>query len=67
MYLHKTSYKYQSTLDDMQSTRTITLSVTLLELFPFDSVTKSCPLYNLKTVQAIFTKLHGTHRSFVEL
>ena len=49
--LHETSYKYQSTFNDMQSARTITLAFILSELFPLDSVTKSCPLYNLKTVQ----------------
>ena len=42
----------------MQSARTITLAFILFELFPLDSVTKSCPIYNLKAVQAIFTTLH---------
>ena len=49
------NYKYQSTLDDVQSARTITLAFILFELFPLDSVTKLCLLYNLNTVQAIFT------------
>ena len=57
-YLHETSYKYQSTLDDIRSARTITLAFILFELYPFDSVTKSCPLYYLEIVQAIFMKLH---------
>ena len=35
-YPHETSYKYQSTLDDMQSARTITLAFILFELFPLD-------------------------------
>ena len=38
--------------------RTITLALILFELFPLDSVTKLCPLCNLKTIQAIFTKFH---------
>ena len=35
-YLHETSYKYQSTLDNVQSARTITLVFILFELFPLD-------------------------------
>ena len=38
----QSTYKYQSILDDTQSTRTITLAFILFELFPLDSVTKSC-------------------------
>ena len=48
----------QSTLDDVQSTKTITLAFILFDLFPLESVTKSGRLYNLKTVQAIFRALH---------
>ena len=66
-YLHETSYKYQSTLDDMQSARTITLAFILFELFALGSVTKSCPLYNLKTVQAIFKKLHINIRTLEDV
>ena len=36
-YLHKTSCKYLLTLDNVQSTRTITLAFILFELFPLDS------------------------------
>ena len=47
----------------MQSARTITLEYVFFELVPLkfvisSSVTKSCPLYNFKTVQDIFMKLH---------
>ena len=42
-YLHETSYKYQSTLDNGQSTRTITLAFILFELFPLEL----CPSQNL--------------------
>ena len=35
-FLHKTSYKYQSTLDDVQNARTITLACILFELFPLE-------------------------------
>ena len=44
----------------MQSARTITLEYVFFELCPFEvssSVTKSCPLYNFKTIQDIFMKL----------
>ena len=37
-----TSYKYQSTLDDVQSARTITLAFILYELFPLEH----CPSQN---------------------
>ena len=48
----------------MQSARTITLEyVFFLSYVPLkfvisSSVTKSCPLYNFKTIQDIFMKLH---------
>ena len=39
-YLHKTLCEYQSTLDNVQSTGSITLAFILFELFPFpDSMT----------------------------
>ena len=41
-YLHETSYKYQSTLDDVQSARTVTLAFIFFELFPFEL----CPSQN---------------------
>ena len=41
-YLHETSYKYQSTLEDVQGARTITLAFILFELFPLDF----CPSQN---------------------
>ena len=44
----------------MQSARMVTLPFILFELFPFElcASQKLCPLYNLKTIQAIFTKLY---------
>ena len=44
----------------MQSARMVTLPFTLFELFPFDfcASQKLCPLYNLKTAEALFTKLY---------
>ena len=41
-YFHETSYKYQSTLDDVQSARTVTLAFIFFELFPFEL----CPSQN---------------------
>ena len=37
-YLHETSYKYQSTLDDVKSATIITLAFILFELFPLDKI-----------------------------
>ena len=37
IYLNETLYEYQSTLDDVQSTRTIMLAFFLLKLFPMES------------------------------
>ena len=34
-----------------------------VRLSVFPSVTQSCPLYNLKTVQDIFTKLHKKYKA----
>ena len=48
----------------MQSARTITLeyvfflSYILLKFVISSSMTKSCPLYNFKTVQDMFIKFH---------
>ena len=42
----------------MQSARTITLAFKRFELFPLELCHKIVSVYNLKTVQAIFTKLH---------
>ena len=44
----------------MQSARMVTLPFILFELFSFElcASQKLCPLYNLKTTQAIFTKLY---------
>ena len=44
----------------MQSARMVTLPFILFELFPMElcAAQKSCPLYNLKIAQAIFTKLY---------
>ena len=47
----------------MQSARTITLNMYFFCYVPLkfvisSSVTKSCPLYNFKTVQDIFMKLY---------
>ena len=46
----------------MQNARTVTLEYVFLKLRPFEvlisgSMTKSCLLYNFKTVQDIFMKL----------
>ena len=56
----KSVSQIQSTLDDMQSARTITLALKLFELFPLELYPsqKTCPLYNLKTVEHSFTKLY---------
>ena len=44
----------------MQSARRVILPVILFELFPLElyASQKLCPLYNLKTAYAIFTKLY---------
>ena len=47
----------------MQSARTLTLEYVFFSYVPLkfvisSSVTKSCPLYNFKTVQDIFMKLY---------
>ena len=50
-YIHENLDKYQSTLDDEQSARMVTLPFILFELFPFEfcASQKSCPLYSLKS------------------
>ena len=59
-YLQETSYKYETTLDDVQRAKTVTLAFLLFELFPLELCPsqKTCPLFNLKTVQDIFMKLY---------
>ena len=57
---HKTLYKYQSAWDDVQSARMATppfFTFWVISLWTL-CIKKSCPLYNLKTTSAIFTKLH---------
>ena len=46
----------------MQSARMVTLPFILFELFPFElcASQKLCPLYNLKTTEAIFTNFIQT-------
>ena len=60
-FLHETSYKYQSILDDMQSARTITLDFILFELYPLEF----CPSQNVSTLTWKPFKLSS--RNFIKI
>ena len=58
--LQETSCKYQSTLDDVQSSRTITFALSFLNYFPWNYLhhKRRDHCITWKTVQDIFTKLY---------
>ena len=59
--VYDTWYKYKASLDDVQSSRTITLFPFFTELRPLLVIRKELfPLYNFKTAKDIFMKL-GTN------
>ena len=64
-YLHETSYKYQSTLTDVQSARTITLAFILLRYFPLTQ-SQNRVHSNLKPVPDIFKETLCKYQSTLD-